>query len=158
MKVRESIVHVDSDKYYSLELKGPLLPHVLPSLCHLMTSSQLEQYSASCAQLASTTPFSTAKHGTGKYMCVYVNIRNVKFYGSNSKNNVCTFVVGYMKEVTKEEDRNNVTKVPLNVFGQENLSDCGFNEALLSHFCNPDPARIEVFESFKFFNGLYTWS
>lgn len=129
LKVRESIVHVDSDKYYSLELKGPLLPHVLPSLCHLMTSSQLEQYSASCAQLASTTPFSTAKHGTG-----------------------------YMKEVTKEEDRNNVTKVPLNVFGQENLSDCGFNEALLSHFCNPDPARIEVFESFKFFNGLYTWS
>lgn len=128
LKVRESIVRVDNDRYYSLELKGPLLPHVLPSLCHLMTSSQLEQYSASCAQLASTTPFSTAKHGTG--------------YTS----------------VTKDEDRNNVTKVPTNVFGQENLSDCGFNEELLSYFCNPDPARIEVFESFKFFNGLYTWS
>ncbi|XP_025268184.1 protein downstream neighbor of son homolog isoform X2 [Camponotus floridanus] len=125
LKVRESVVRVDNDQYYSLELKGPLLPHVLPSLCHLMTSSQLEQYSASCAQLTSTTPFSTAKHGYN---------------------------------VTKEEDRNNVTKVPPNIFGQENLSDCGFNEELLSHFCNPDPARIEVFESFKFFNGLYTWS
>ncbi|CAL1676671.1 unnamed protein product [Lasius platythorax] len=126
LKVRESVVRVDNDRYYSLELKGPLLPQVLPSLCHLMTSSQLEQYSASCAQLASTTPFSTAKHG----------------YTS----------------VTKEEDCNNVTKVPPNVFGQENLSDCGFNEELLNHFCDPDPTRIEVFESFKFFNGLYTWS
>lgn len=155
MKVRESIVRVDNDKYYSLELKGPLLPHVLPSLCHLMTSSQLEQYSASCAQLVSTTPFSTAKHGTGEYMCIYANIRDAKFYGPNSKN-VYTFV-GYTN-VTKEEDRNNVTKVLPNIFGQENLSDCGFNEELLSHFCNPDPARIEVFESFKFFNGLYTWS
>ncbi|XP_072765690.1 protein downstream neighbor of son homolog [Anoplolepis gracilipes] len=128
LKVRESIVRVDNDKYYSLELNGPLLPHVLPSLCHLMTSSQLEQYSASCAQMTSTIPFSMAKHGTG--------------YTS----------------VTKEEEQNNVTKVPLNVFGQENLSDCGFNEELLSYFCNPEPTRIEVFESFKFLNGLYTWT
>lgn len=72
-------------------------------------------------------------------------------------NNEKSFVIGYTS-VTKDEDRNNVTKVPTNVFGQENLSDCGFNEELLSYFCNPDPARIEVFESFKFFNGLYTWS
>lgn len=86
-----------------------------------------------------------------------MNIRDAKFGGPNSKNDVCTFVVGYTN-VTKEEDRNNVTKVPPNIFGQENLSDCGFNKELLSHFCNPDPARIEVFESFKFFNGLYTWS
>lgn len=59
--------------------------------------------------------------------------------------------------VTKEED-SNTTKVPPNVFGQENLSDCGFNEELLSHFCSPDPTRIEVLDSLKFFNGLYTWS
>lgn len=56
-------MRVDNDRYYSLELRGPLLPHVLPSLCHLMESSQLEQYSASCAQLASTTSFTAAKHG-----------------------------------------------------------------------------------------------
>ncbi|XP_011633899.1 protein downstream neighbor of son homolog [Pogonomyrmex barbatus] len=125
LKVRESVVHDNNDKYYSLELRGPLLPHVLPSLCHLMKSSQLEQYSASCAQLASTTSFSTAKHG-------------------------CTIS-------TEEEDSNN-TKVPSNIFGQENLSDCGFNQELLNHFCNPDPIRIEILENLKFFNGLYTWS
>ncbi|XP_012214884.1 protein downstream neighbor of son homolog isoform X2 [Linepithema humile] len=127
LKVRENVVRVDNDKYFSLELNGPLLPHVLPSLCYLMKSSQLEQYSASCAQLTSTIPFSVAKHGTGQ------------------------------ANFTKGEDCN-ATKVPLNVFGQENLSDCGFNEELLSHFCSSDPARIEILESFKFFNGLYTWS
>lgn len=64
-QVRESVVRVENEKYYSLELKGPILPHVLPSLCHLMESSQLEQYSASSAQLASTISFSAAKHGAG---------------------------------------------------------------------------------------------
>ncbi|XP_011068822.1 PREDICTED: protein downstream neighbor of son homolog isoform X2 [Acromyrmex echinatior] len=124
LKVRESIVHDNNDRYYSLELRGPLLPHVLPSLCHLMKSSQLEQYSVSCAQLASTTPFSTARHGHAI--------------------------------ATRADD--SITKVSSNVFGQENLSDCGFNEELLSHFCNSDPTTIEVLDNFKFFNGLYTWS
>ncbi|KAG5345907.1 DONS protein, partial [Acromyrmex charruanus] len=124
LKVRESIVHDNNDRYYSLELRGPLLPHVLPSLCHLMKSSQLEQYSVSCAQLASTTSFSTARHGHAI--------------------------------ATRADD--SITKVSSNVFGQENLSDCGFNEELLSHFCNSDPTTIEVLDNFKFFNGLYTWS
>lgn len=61
IKVKESTVRVDKERYFSLELKGPLLPHVLPSLCFLMKSSQLEQYSASCAQLGSTTSFSAMK-------------------------------------------------------------------------------------------------
>lgn len=66
LQVKESIVRVDSEKYFSLELKGPLLPHVLPSLCSLMKSSQLEQYSASCARLHSTTSFSAMKNNFGK--------------------------------------------------------------------------------------------
>lgn len=68
----------------------------------------------------------------------------------NSENNSYTSIGHTI--VTREED------ITPNVFGQENLSDCGFNEELLSHFCNPDPARIEVLDSLKFFNGLYTWS
>lgn len=49
-------------------------------------------------------------------------------------------------------------KIQQNVFGQENLSDCGFNNILLRHFCNPDPAKIEVVEGLKYSNGLYTLS
>lgn len=67
------------------------------------------------------------------------------------------FFIGEQLNATIGEEQNN-PKVPVNVFGQENLSDCGFNEELLGHFCSPDPTRIEVLESIKFFNGLYTWS
>ncbi|XP_043259784.1 protein downstream neighbor of son homolog [Colletes gigas] len=122
IKVKESIVRVENERYFSLELKGALLPHVLPSLCSLMKSSQLEQFSASCAQLYTTTPFSAAKDGL---------------------------------EGTESE---NATKKPPNVFGKENLSDCGFNDELLKHFCSPDSTHIQILENIKFSNNLYTWS
>ncbi|KAK9310590.1 hypothetical protein QLX08_000142 [Tetragonisca angustula] len=122
IKVKESIVRVDNERYFSMELKGPLLPHVLPLLCSLMKSSQLEQYSASCAGLQSTTSFSA------------------------------------MKNNFEEMDSGNVPKIPENVFGKENLSDCGFNSELLKDFCSPDPTHINIIENIKFSNNLYTWS
>ncbi|XP_008552266.1 protein downstream neighbor of son homolog [Microplitis demolitor] len=64
LKVRESIVRIENDKFHSLEINGPILPHVLPSLCFLMRSSQLEKFSVSCAQLSSTKSFTDAKHGS----------------------------------------------------------------------------------------------
>ncbi|KAK1131981.1 hypothetical protein K0M31_016123 [Melipona bicolor] len=122
IKVKESIVRVDNERYFSMELKGPLLPHVLPLLCSLMKSSQLEQYSASCAGLQSTTSFSA------------------------------------MKNNFEEMESGNVPKIPENVFGKENLSDCGFNNELLKDFCSPDPTHINIIENIKFSNNLYTWS
>ncbi|XP_034186226.1 humpty dumpty isoform X2 [Osmia lignaria lignaria] len=121
IKVKESKVRVENERYFSLELKGPLLPHVLPSLCSLMKSSQLEQYTASCAQLNATTAFSAAKHGL-------------------------------------EAESESGSKMPQNVFGKENLTDCGFSDELLKHFCSPDPMHIQPVESIKFSNNLYTWS
>ncbi|XP_034186224.1 humpty dumpty isoform X1 [Osmia lignaria lignaria] len=122
IKVKESKVRVENERYFSLELKGPLLPHVLPSLCSLMKSSQLEQYTASCAQLNATTAFSAAKHGL------------------------------------EEAESESGSKMPQNVFGKENLTDCGFSDELLKHFCSPDPMHIQPVESIKFSNNLYTWS
>ncbi|XP_003701085.1 humpty dumpty isoform X2 [Megachile rotundata] len=122
IKVKESKVRIENERYFSLELKGPLLPHVLPSLCSLMKSSQLEQYSASCAQLNATTAFSAAKQGL------------------------------------EETESEGGSKMPQNVFGKENLSDCGFSDELLQYFCNPDPSHIQLVESIKFSNNLYTWS
>ncbi|XP_063989751.1 protein downstream neighbor of son homolog [Diachasmimorpha longicaudata] len=123
LKVRESVVRVDTEKFHSLEIRGPLLPHMLPNLCHLMKSSHLDKFSASFAQLTSTNAFSAAKHGLD----------------------------------SPAEDENDEPK-PESVFGQENLSDCGFNSELLSHFCNPDTTHIQVVESLKFSNDVYTWS
>nr|XP_031830573.1 protein downstream neighbor of son homolog [Nomia melanderi]XP_031830574.1 protein downstream neighbor of son homolog [Nomia melanderi] len=122
IKVKESMVRVDNERYFSLELKGPLLPHVLPSLCSLMKSSHLDQYSASCAQLESTSSFSEAKRGF---------------------------------EQTETDD---TLKMPQNIFAKENLSDCGFNDELLKHFCSSDSSRIQILESIKYSNNLYTWS
>ncbi|OAD56281.1 Protein downstream neighbor of son like protein, partial [Eufriesea mexicana] len=121
IKVKESVVRVDNESYFSLELKGPLLPHVLPSLCFLMKSSQLEQYSASCAQLNSTTSFSEVKNDF------------------------------------EQKETGNIPITPGNIFGKENLSDCGFSSELLKYFCSPDSTNIQVIENIKFSNNLYTW-
>ncbi|XP_051153564.1 protein downstream neighbor of son homolog [Leptopilina boulardi] len=122
LKVRESQVLIDNNKFFSLELKGALMPHVMPALCSLMKTSERKYFSISCAQLGSTTSFSKAKHGRGE------------------------------KELKTNE------KLPQSVFGQENLSDCGFSKELLEHFCNPDPNRIEIVENLKFSNDLYSWT
>ncbi|XP_078040115.1 humpty dumpty isoform X2 [Augochlora pura] len=122
IKVKESMVRVENERYFSLELKGPLLPHVLPSLCSLMKSSQLDQYSVSCAQLDSTVAFTAAKHGF---------------------------------EQSESQEKPNL---PQNIFGKENLSDCGFNNELLKHFCNSDSSNIQILENVKYSNNLYTWS
>ncbi|KOC58965.1 Protein downstream neighbor of son like protein [Habropoda laboriosa] len=127
IKVKESTVRVDNERYFSLELRGPLLPHVLPSLCSLMKSSQLEQYSASCARLDSTTSFSAVKQ---VFVCIF----------------------------TEQEESINTSKIPQNVFGKENLSDCGFNDELLKYFCSPDPTHIQIIENIKFSNNFYTWT
>ncbi|XP_014210858.1 protein downstream neighbor of son homolog [Copidosoma floridanum] len=119
LKVKDSVVSNGTEKFYSLELTGPILPEVLPTLCSLMIKDQVEKFSVSCAQLNNTKAFTLAKHGI---------------------------------EIEEEE------KLPQSVFGLENLTDCGFNKHILSHFCNPDPDRIQNFESLTCTDSLYTWS
>lgn len=142
------MVRVDNERYFSLELKGPLLPHVLPSLCFSMKSSQLEQYSASCARLESTTSFSAAKHGLGKSFLLRYNCN----HAFNNYLNV------YFYTLPEQKESENDPRMPQNIFGKENLSDCGFNDELIKHFCSPDPTHIQVLENITFSNNLYTWS
>ncbi|OXU28936.1 hypothetical protein TSAR_009794 [Trichomalopsis sarcophagae] len=124
LRVRESTVCNGLEKFYSLELNGPILPDVLPSLCSLMSCDQLEKFSVSCAQLTNTVAFTLAKHGV---------------------------------EVAEDKD-DKKEKLPPNIFGLENLTDCGFNKMILEHFCNSDPERIQNFESLTCHNNLYTWT
>ncbi|XP_034943835.1 protein downstream neighbor of son homolog isoform X2 [Chelonus insularis] len=125
LKVRESNVCIDNDKFYSLEIKGPILPHTLPSLCLLMKSSQLDQFSVSCEKVYSTKSFTDLKYGLKDS--------------------------GLLDE--KENDKNHQS-----VFSKENLSDCGLNDQLLSHFCSSDPKRIQLIESLKYsISDGYIW-
>ncbi|XP_058802462.1 protein downstream neighbor of son homolog [Phymastichus coffea] len=125
LKVRESVVCNGTEKFHSLEITGPILPDILPSLCALMTGDHLEKFSVTCAQLTNTKAFTIAKHGT---------------------------------EIKIDSNDNKKEKIPQNVFGLENLTDCGFNKRVLEHFCSPDPERIQNFESLTYDNKLYTWS
>lgn len=64
--------------------------------------------------------------------------------------NVCIF--------TEQMELGNIPKIPENVFGKENLSDCGFSSELLKDFCSPNPTNIQIIENIKFSNNSYTWS
>lgn len=59
VQVRSSIVRMDDVEYYSMELKGVILPHILQYLCNLMKETK-DQFSASMVNFANTTALSKA--------------------------------------------------------------------------------------------------
>ncbi|XP_072944042.1 protein downstream neighbor of son homolog [Epargyreus clarus] len=60
LKVRENVIHSDSKKYYSIELKGPILPTTIHSLFNVLKTSTSAQFSATFAQHQPTLAFSWA--------------------------------------------------------------------------------------------------
>ncbi|XP_068629777.1 protein downstream neighbor of son homolog isoform X2 [Battus philenor] len=62
LQFRENTVLVDSKKYYSIELRGPILPTTVPSLFNVLrsTSSSAAHFSATFAHLQPTLAFSWA--------------------------------------------------------------------------------------------------
>ncbi|CAH2074454.1 unnamed protein product, partial [Iphiclides podalirius] len=60
LQFRENTVHVDSKKYYSIELRGPILPTTVPALFKVLRSSSAAHFSATFAHLQPTLAFSWA--------------------------------------------------------------------------------------------------
>ncbi|KAJ0180344.1 hypothetical protein K1T71_003748 [Dendrolimus kikuchii] len=60
LKVRENTIHSDSNKYYSIELRGPILPTTIHTLFNVLKSSSLAQFSATFAHHQHTLAFSWA--------------------------------------------------------------------------------------------------
>lgn len=60
LKVRENTIHSDSNKYYSIELKGPILPTTVHTLLNLLKTSSLAQFSATFAHHQPTLAFTWA--------------------------------------------------------------------------------------------------
>jgi hypothetical protein len=50
-------VKVDMENFYSVEIRGPVLPHAVQNLCSLLEQS-LDEFTATFAVLDSTRPFS----------------------------------------------------------------------------------------------------
>ncbi|XP_012552973.1 protein downstream neighbor of son homolog [Bombyx mori] len=60
LKVRENTIHSDSKKYYSIELRGPILPTAVHSLFKVLKTNSSAQFSATFAHQQSTLAFSWA--------------------------------------------------------------------------------------------------
>ncbi|CAH0718845.1 unnamed protein product, partial [Brenthis ino] len=58
LKMRENIIQSDSTKYYSIELRGPILPSAVHALCGVLRARA--DYSAVFAHLAPTLAFTSA--------------------------------------------------------------------------------------------------
>ncbi|XP_054262662.1 protein downstream neighbor of son homolog [Macrosteles quadrilineatus] len=63
LKVRESKVQVGGDSYYSMEMRGPILPTTVQQLCELLHSS-LDQFSITLASHETTKGFTLSGHYT----------------------------------------------------------------------------------------------
>lgn len=59
-QVRENTIHSDSNKYYSIELRGPILPTAVHTLFDVLKSSSAAQFSATFAHHQPTLAFSYA--------------------------------------------------------------------------------------------------
>ncbi|XP_026329618.1 protein downstream neighbor of son homolog [Hyposmocoma kahamanoa] len=60
LKVRENIIHSESKKYYSIELRGPILPTTVHSLFKVLNTSSSAQFSATFAHHQPSLAFSWA--------------------------------------------------------------------------------------------------
>ncbi|XP_069688838.1 protein downstream neighbor of son homolog isoform X2 [Periplaneta americana] len=144
LKVRQSVVKVDSENYHSIELRGPILPHAIHNLCGLLQQSS-EEFSATFATLESTRPFSSVRE---------VSVENPE----NSEPTDC------MKSPEKTDSCSGPVRTPTkthvtSVFGKENLSDCGLQPSVLQKFCCPDTSRVQLVDSLKLnVDSTYSWS
>ncbi|XP_021917371.1 protein downstream neighbor of son homolog isoform X2 [Zootermopsis nevadensis] len=144
LKVRQSVVKVDMEKYHSMELRGPILPHAVQNLCGLLEQSS-DEFSAAFANLESTRPFSL--------------VTNVPI-----DNHETNEPLDCMKSSETSDSRGSTAQTPgksavPSAFGKENLSDCGLPLPVLERFCCSDASRIHTFDSLRFnLDSTYSWS
>ncbi|XP_013190045.1 protein downstream neighbor of son homolog [Amyelois transitella] len=63
LKVRENTLHCDNKKYYSIEMRGPILPTAVHTLFDVLRTSSSAQFSATFAHHQPTLAFSWAAQG-----------------------------------------------------------------------------------------------
>lgn len=81
LEIRASTVRMDNIDYYSMEMKGVILPHVLQYLCGLLKETK-DQFSATMVNFPSTTALSKAAQRLidGKPELHYILLLKVKTY------------------------------------------------------------------------------
>ncbi|KAK7794067.1 hypothetical protein R5R35_001321 [Gryllus longicercus] len=139
-KVQQSRVKVDTKSYYSIEIRGPILPHTVHNLCGLI--KQKQSFSMTFAHVESTKPFSEVASAI-----------------SSRKETAVDISVKTPEKIGNSTTVHTPTKTPASgAFCKENLSDCGLHHSLIDSFCSPD-MYIRVVDSLRSnVDGTYCWS
>ncbi|KAI5709039.1 hypothetical protein M8J76_008766 [Diaphorina citri] len=128
LQVKDSTVRLEGDIYYSMEVRGPILPHTVQYLCQLLEKSQ-DSFSLTFASVESTKPFSQIKSEHSQDLPPSCQSKE----GTNLLS-----------------PRRNASS---SIFEQQNLSDCGLRKNLISKFCSQN--SIRSYESVKYSDKSY---
>lgn len=121
LQTRSSKVRMDGVDYYSIELKGPILPHTLPYICNLLTETK-DSFSATLAAHNSTLALTKAS-----------------------------------QKLIEDTEKENTTADQ--VFGKENLSDCGLQTKITESMCRVSSDASCLMERMWYNKDIgYTWS
>lgn len=122
LQTRSSKVRLDATDYFSIELKGVILPHVLPYQCSLLLESQ-DSFSATLTSNLNTLAFSKAS-----------------------------------KKLLEDAEKQCETSDQ--VFGKENLSDCGLQPDITDAMCRVGKDAVNIMDRMCYSKELggYTWS
>ncbi|XP_075147004.1 humpty dumpty [Haematobia irritans] len=136
MQARSSKVRMDGVDYCSIEVKGTILPSFLPYVCHLLGETK-DTFSATLASSMNTLAFSKATH---------------KLLIEDS--------AGQNQDIkTTDEEQNKEDNAAGQVFGKENLSDCGLQEYVVENMCRTGNKAVTLLERVCYDREYgYAWS
>uniref|UniRef100_A0A1B0A1N1 Protein downstream neighbor of son homolog n=1 Tax=Glossina pallidipes TaxID=7398 RepID=A0A1B0A1N1_GLOPL len=117
LNTRSSKVRMDGIDYYSIEVKGVILPSFLPYTCQLLGETK-ETFSATLASSVNTLAFSKA---TQKLL--------------QDHNEPCS-----------GDEKCAGDEAASQVFGQENLSDCGLGTCVVESMCQTGQQSVALLE------------
>lgn len=110
--VRSSKLRLENEDFFSIELRGAIMPHTIQSLSALLSEIK-ESYSLTMVNYPHTVAFTK----TSRKLL---------------------------------EDLNTSLIASGDVFGRENLSDCGISNAILESLCRVDVDAVNILERLKF--------
>ena len=134
LTTRSSKVRMDGVDYFSIEVKGIIMPSFLPYVCQLLGETK-DAFSATLASTTNTLAFSKATQ------------KLLEDSAGQSKSN---------NEDDNDLDENNAAG---QVFGKENLSDCGLQACVIENMCRTGHLAVTLFERVCYDKEYgYAWS
>lgn len=138
LSTRSSKVRMDAVDYFSIEVKGIIMPSFLPYVCQLLGESK-DTFSATLASTTNTLAFSKA---TQKLL--------EDSAGQNQNKN---------EDDEEEPPRLDDDNAAGQVFGKENLSDCGLQACVVENMCRTGHLAVTLLERVCYDKEYgYAWS